>query len=280
VSAAIPFGRDRAYLGRSPTEPIDLERILLIQELSMNCYAVYLDDPKEIPEGWLGSVQASLFKKWTATTRHRPGASGGTWACEIYHGCSTCSEHLSLPCSLLAEANEITSFLGSACYSDEPATYFRIYLMILSEFAAQLESVAQLMSLRTGKKPRLVALWANGWAKHRLQILLQHHPLMAFADAYGGRWAVAQVRFRDEPFVDRCGNRQPTRIIDTKWLESHHGRQTCKDANGPGRAIILVPPMMTFLDEVIGYFRGFVDACLKDPERIRAFESSSFVRGC
>ncbi|HWE37519.1 MAG TPA: hypothetical protein VG406_13200 [Isosphaeraceae bacterium] len=246
----------------------------------MKCYEVVLDETTVIPDDWPQQTSGKLFEKWATTTGHRPEAGYGTWACEIATGCRTCREHLSLPCSLLAEANEIGAFLSSTCFCEEPATYLRLYLIILSEFGSQLDQAAKLMSLGLGKKPRLVALWANRWAKHRLQILLQHHPLMAFADQYGDEWPEAERRFHSEPLYDACGNSQPVRIIDTHWLEHVHGGSMNPDANGPGRAIVLVPPLMGFLDEVIEYFRSFVDACLRDPGKIRRFESSSYLRGC
>jgi hypothetical protein len=246
----------------------------------MKCYEVVLDESTVIPEDWLQQTARKLFERWTTRTGHRPEASYGTWACEIAKGCRTCREHLSLPCSLLAEANEVGGFLNSTCFCEEPTTFLRLYLVILSEFGSQLEQAAKLMGLGLSKKPRDVALWANRWAKHRLQILLQHHPLMAFADQYGDAWPEAERRFRIEPLVDACGNTQPVRIIDTRWLEQSHGSRMDPDANGPGHTIVLVPPLMGFLEETIEYFRNFVDACLRVPDKIRQFESSSYIRGC
>jgi hypothetical protein len=245
----------------------------------MRCNHVQDEVVPVIPD-WLSLTQSALFLKWSSTTRHKPGAAGGTWACEIYHGCKTCNEHLSLPCSLLAEANEIGSFLSASCYSDAPEVFLRFYLILLSEFVGQLEGAAELMGLKIGKKPRQVCLWANRWGKHRMQILLQHHPLMAFADQYGGKWAEVELRFRTASLIDACGNTQPARIIDTEWLARHQGNVLSDEANSPGRAVILVPPMMSFLEETMKYFRVFVDACLKVPDTIRKFESSAFVRGC
>ena len=150
--------------------------------------------------------------------------------------------------------------------------------MMLSEFSSQLEQAAQLMRLKLYKKPRNVALWANRWAKHRLQILLQHHPLMAFGDQYGDSWDEAERRFRSEPLYDGCGNAQPVRIIDTEWLAKSHGKKIEPMANQSGRTIVLVPPLMVFLDETITFFRAFVDACLKNVDSIRRFESAGFTR--
>jgi hypothetical protein len=247
----------------------------------MNCYQVYLDSPDEFPIDWLDQTRARLLEKWTTTTKHQPNATVGTWACEIATGCRTCNEHLSLPCSLLSEANEIALFLSSSCFTNDAPIFLRLYLIILSEFAAQLECASDLMKLGLRKKPKLVCLWANRWSKHRLQILLQHHPLMAFADQYDKKWTVANSRFRTEPMRDACGNTRPVQVIDTVWFEQHPGnRPNYSDANGPAQAIILVPPLLDFLDETIQYFREFVDKCLEDPGKIRRFESGYYARNC
>jgi hypothetical protein len=185
-----------------------------------------------VPPDWLGRTLGSLDERWTRRTHHRPGASGGTWACEIYHGCSSCQEHLSLPCSLLTEANEIGALLGAGCFSNDPATFLRLYLILLSEFA----------------------------------------------DQYGDRWPEAEARLRSEPLVDPCGNTYAVRVIDTKWLERNQGNRLSPEANGPGKALVLVPPMVNFLDETTDYFRTFVDGCLKVPDKIRQFESSHYMR--
>jgi hypothetical protein len=211
------------------------------------CYEVW-DDQVPIAPDWLASTQKALFQKWSTTTGHRPGAGSGTWACEIASRCRTCQEHLSLPCSLLAEGNEIAAILKPGGYAEEPALFLRLYLFILSEFVAQLNDTAGLMNLKIGKGPSAVCIWANRWGKHRLRILLQHHPVMAFADEYGPRWPGVEQRLRREPLTDRCGNTQPIRIIDTAWLMRHDADKLSAEANGPGRALILVPPMMDFLD--------------------------------
>lgn len=269
---------------QQPSESIDPNADQLafktIEGLIMNCHYVCLDGQVEIPKDWLDSVREVLFQRWSGTTKHRPGAGGNTWACEIYHGCATCDEHLSLPCSLLAEANEIGAFLNTTCYSEDPSTFFRMYLFLLSEFTAQLFDIQKLLSLGIGKKPTLISIWANHWAKHRLQILLQHHPLIVFADSHGENWCTVETRIRSEQFIDKCGNKHSTVIIDNEWLSENNDKTLRSEANGPGKPIVVIPPMMEFLEEAIGYFRKFVDACVKDSDKIRRFESSSYQIGC
>jgi hypothetical protein len=242
------------------------------------CIELRLDNYPFTSDNWLASTQSDLYNLWSEKTKHIPNATNGTWACEIARGCRTCREHLSLPCSLLSEANEVGSFLSVSGFSQEPSMFLRLYLIILSEFTSQIEQIGDLMKLDIGKKPRLLALWANRWAKHRMQILLQHHPMMSFADAYGERWSEVEEVIRHANFRDKCGNEIKANFLDTKWLEENVGKRLRHDPNGPGRSIILVPHMKNFLVEVIQYFRDFVDACLSVPDRIRRFESAHYSR--
>src|SRR5688500_12156253 len=138
---------------------------------------------------WLSRTRQELYTQWVTRTGHKPGANNRTWACEIARGCRECDEHLSLPCSLLAEANEVGVFLGGSCFDQYPAAFVRLYLILLSEFVGQLADVAKQLRIDLGKPPKDVCVWANRWAKHKLHILVQHHPVMLYADRYGDRWA-------------------------------------------------------------------------------------------
>ena len=79
-----------------------------------------------------------------------------------------------------------------------------------------------------------------------------------FADAYGQDWSAAEIRFRNEPLKDDCGNSHPNRIIDREWLCNNVEQQVRREANGPGRAIVIVPPLRTFLDETIDFFASLL----------------------
>jgi hypothetical protein len=154
----------------------------------------------------------------------------------------------------------------------------------LSEFVGQLHVLGKhVIGITIGKPPKELCVWANRWAKHRLQILAQHHPMMFFADKYRDKWREYASRLTTEPFVDRCGNEFPALIIDTDWLEKHDSKRKIDDldeANGPARAVILVPPFRGFLDQAIGYFDEFVSACLSESEKIKRLESKHVHPGC
>ena len=232
-------------------------------------------------DDWLAVAQAALCEKWYRTTGHRRGASRGTWACEIANRCRSCREHLSLPCSLLAEANEIGAFLDTPCYTEAPLTFLRLYLIILSEFVNQLQNVARLIGVTVGKPPRKVTVWANRWAKHRLHIMVQHHPDALFADRFENEWDDTVTKLRRHVFTDLCDAKHPTMVIDYVWLTQACGKTpNLHSANDECVAILAVPPLATFLDATIAYFRKFIDACLREADRVKQFESEHFSRQC
>lgn len=225
---------------------------------------------------WLEAARKRLYEAWVGTTGHHPRASNNTWACEIASGCRTCDEHLSVPCSLLREANEIGHFLNTTCFTSTPWSFLRLYLILLSEFNQQLNDLAGMLKIRIGKPPKLVAVWANRWAKHRLNILVLHHPTILFADEYEQSWTQLEAELFRSVFECRDGTKIPVEIIDTKWLERPQGGMKAPDltaANAGNKAIVVVPPLDVFLAETIEYFRNFVDAALQNRSVVRHFEA-------
>jgi hypothetical protein len=229
---------------------------------------------------WLDTTRQKLHDAWVKKTGHRKGASNNTWACEIARGCRQCNEHLSLPCTLLQEANEIASFLSSGCFTDQPASFVRFYLMLLFEFTSQLSDVAELLDLQVGKTPRSLSIWANRWAKHRLHILVQHHPTMIYADQHPN-WGEIKPLLPRATVEDKCGNKRPAMIIDEQWLANARGPQpNLSLANGEARAAVVIPPLMSFLEETMEYFREFIDAALAVPNKVREFQSGHYTVRC
>jgi hypothetical protein len=234
------------------------------------------------PEDWLEITRYRLYDTWVATTGHAPDANRGTWACEIALGCRTCDEHLSLPCSLLAEANEIGLFLSTPCFTARPRSFFRFYLILLSEFVNQLRGLSHSLGLEIGKPPKLVVVWANCWAKHRLHILVQHHPEPIFADEYGEKWLEMERALPGSLYEDNRGKQRPVMLINTAWLcdEANGHEPNLELANGEAKAVIVFPPMQDFLDQTCGYFRHFIDATLKAPSVVRKLQSDHVTIRC
>lgn len=232
---------------------------------------------------WLDETRARLHSHWVQRTGHSPGANQGTWACELARGCRTCNEHLSLPCSLLSEANEIGAFLSVPCFSDRAETFLRLYLILLSEFVQQLSDVAGLLAIRVSDAPRTLNIWSNCWAKDRVHILVQHHPQMIFADSYGPQWTEMEQKLSSLKSVDRCGSVKPCTIGNTEWLADTRQCGKSPDllvANSSSRLVLVVPHMQSFLDSTCNYFRTFLDKALEAPEAVRAFESEHFSLRC
>lgn len=236
------------------------------------------DEPAEVPD-WFTKTRLHLFETWTKTTRH--GLKGPTngWACEIGFGCRTCTDHLSIPCSLATEAHEIAVLLNKEWSEDEFPVFFRFYLVALSEFVRNLESVGKMLGLRIPGPPGNVCSWCNNFAKHRLCILIQHHPGIIVADAYGADWPEFEKKLSKAVFRDKCENERPIQIIDQKWFSGERSKDVL-GANGEAQAMIVVPPLMDFLQSTMTYFRTLVDACKKEPELVKQFESEHYAARC
>lgn len=245
----------------------------------MNTDLIIEDEPPEIDD-WFRACRDRLYHRWDSTTGHGGTRCSGRWACEIYSHCRTCDEHLSLPCSLAAEAEEIGLFLKSPDFSDRPVTFLRLFLILLSEFTGGLCDVAGLIGVKLGKPPKDVSVWCNRFAKHRLNILVQHHPLYVFADSYGEAWKAFEPMLPTKCLVDRCGNRRKLALIDYSWLTDSPRASDLTLANADAQAVIVVPPLIQFLDSTMDYFREFVDACVENSELVKRFESAHFNVGC
>lgn len=241
------------------------------------------DEPREIPD-WFNKTRRDLLETWTRTTGHGVKLPSNGWACEIGRGCESCTDHLSIPCSLALEAREIALLLNKEWKEEhyEFALFFRLYLVVLSEFVRNLAGVTDLLKLKKIPKkmhPDNVTTWCNNFAKHRRCMLIQHHPDMIVADAYGPAWPEFEKRLPTAVFTDQCGTRRPIQIIDQKWFNGNRSKDTA-GANARPQAIIVVPPLMEFLQSTMVYFRAVVDECCSAPERVKQFESEHFATRC
>ena len=234
-------------------------------------------EPAELPD-WFEKTQAALYKKWVTTTGHGGNSATARWACEIYSHCQTCSEHLSIPCSLAAEACELGQFLKTPPSSTW--MFVRLYMILLSEFVSGLHGIASLLDIDAGQPPKPVRVWCNRFSKHRLNLHVQHHPYHICADAYGDGWKSFYSTLRHRRFIDRCGNSRPIAVIDYAWLSDLKTAGKIDLANDECQPVVAIPPLGEFLDETIRYFRKFVDACIRDSEKIKQFESQHVAQGC
>ena len=167
------------------------------------------------------------------------------------------------------------SFSARLVLPRAPDEFFRFYLILLSEFVNQLRGLSDPLGLEIGRPPKLVVVWANCWAKHRLHILAQRHPEPIFADEYAENWQAMERALPTLLYEDRCGKQRRLMVIDTAWLCDHANehKPDLELANGEAKAVIVFPPMQDFLDQTCGYFRHFIDAALKAPTGMRKFQS-------
>ena len=237
----------------------------------------------EVPASahWLHKIQPALFNAWRDRTGHFDGAGGRSLACKIVRA-SGCQQHLSLPCSLANEANEIGSFLQSECFNSQPVTFFRLLLILLDEFCERLHTAGNhVLQIDVGRPPKLLSIWANNWAKHRLQILLQHHPCIIFRDRYGCDLDGIKRMLADDPFQDNCGTTFQCHLIETSNLgELRRQDAIIERAALPCFTVIVVPTLDEFLFPAIDYFERFVSQCLSNMERLKLLESEHFSYGC
>jgi hypothetical protein len=221
---------------------------------------------------WLRVVREKTAELWASQTGHLPGVNRGNWASELMRACADTQGHLSLPCSLREQADYIGVFLMSPSFDNSPVLFLKLYTMLLGEFNGQLQDVSRLMKFDIGKPPRLTSVWANCWAKHALSILVQHHPRYVFADELGTDWAVYNHDHSKLVMTDPSGKQYQPPIIDTEWLCSNSQCTDPQSANFSKPPVVVVPPLATFIQECMQYYRKLIDGALEDPCRIRMFE--------
>jgi hypothetical protein len=241
--------------------------------------AIIEDEPADVPD-WFNKARRNLFETWRDRTGHDAQCSPQRWACEIARRCERSGQHLSIPCSVGLDADEIGLFLKPNGYADDPIIFLRLYLMMLYEFTDALRKVNQQLELKLPERPKNLVIWSNQFAKHRAHLHFQHHPAYAFADCYGPAWKGFYAVAHTKHFIDGCGNRRPLAIIDQAWLCDEERKRDESITNGLPQALILVPPLAEFLASTMDYFRMFVDACLRQPDAVRQFESLHFHHEC
>jgi len=181
---------------------------------------------------------------------------------------------------MLQEANEVGLFLGSTCFNDNPVAFFRLYAFLLDELTERMHSTAQKVLRKPfSKQPKSISIWGNVWAKHRLKILLQHHPFIVFLDRVGDDEEQCRRQLEREQVQDRCGNIHPVRVLDQDSLGQLQGTDWELDSRDAS-LVVVVPPLTTLLIDAVDYFKKFVSLCKENGDALIALESDRFVTGC
>ena len=99
------------------------------------------------------------------------------------------------------------------------------------------------------------------FAKHRLCILIQHHPFVIAADTYGEAWPPFEQSLQIGGLHGSVRSQRRS-IIDQKWFNGQRKKDTA-GANSVRQAFIVLPPLMgEFLSATMTYFRhGRRNAC-------------------
>jgi hypothetical protein len=249
----------------------------------MGYHECTFDDETSPDLKWLHRVQPQLLKYWADETRHVKSAGGNTLCCEIVRAAGSAAQHMSMPCTLASEATEIGTFLSASCFNDDPVTFFRLYMFLLDEFCERIRKASkEVLDLPIGKEPKRISVWGNRWAKHRLQLSLQHHPMIAFCDRYKTTPGELKKRAEAELGRDRCGNTYPCRAVDTEELGKifGDGKPNHDYARENFMTMIIVPPLTEFLEDTANYLKDFVRLCKASMPALKKLESEHFRYGC
>lgn len=242
------------------------------------CGMFFIDnEPPDIP-GWLRPTQTNLAMKWRERTGHFEGARNNSLACQMAVACRECEEHLSIPCSIASEANDIGTFLDTPFPIYRPDMFLRLLLMLLGEFVGNLKDINERIHLGINFKKPTLEIWVNRWAKHRLTIAIQHHPTMLFADSKGQGWNAFAATLTEKSVLKTDEGALPLLLMDEKWFRANATKTmfsgNVEQANSNVHALVVVPPMMTFIDETVHCFQLFVNAAKSNPHKIRRFEAT------
>jgi|GEM_PF-4893613 len=214
-----------------------------------------------------------LFQHWKRLTGHYPG-SGQTLACKIYHACGYPSEHVGFACSLSRSGNEISHFMRSGPSMLDEIMFAKLLILLLDEFVDGMRRICAKARLPVPKSPRNLSMWANIWAKHRVHLLLQHHPIEELVDLAHND--VIQM-LNERQYIDlhsEKGDSTSCMVIDSKNLdllqERSNASSMLKSENWTPW-IVLVPSLIGFLDEAYIVYKDFVDTCVQNKDKVVAY---------
>lgn len=218
---------------------------------------------------WIRPIRERLAEQWCLVTNH-PGVkvNEGDWASSINNAFPDIKGHMSLPCSIRGQADEIGFFLMSDGMDDHPQLFLKMYLFLLAEFCGQLQDMAGLLGFKVRADCKLSKMWNNRWSKHNLSILLQHHPQIIFADELGADWHHATTDLTSIFFTGPAGKRRDITRIDTEWLSKSQKPDLSKPPLGETGAVVLVPPLRDFLCETMDFFCSFLVTAVEHPSSL------------
>jgi hypothetical protein len=183
--------------------------------------------------------------------------------------------HISIACSLLEEQEQITDLLSHSGFNNSPILFFKLLLFLLDEFTERISKCYVLLGNMQVKQPKLLSLWANKYAKHRLALFIQHHVRHVFYDCDQRIYQALSGRDKIDGMCLRSGYLPETVfVLDHKWLENNTGHSEINLTNKETVPTILIPPLQNFIDETLVFYRNFIDFAKQKPEGLKRFQSN------
>jgi len=210
---------------------------------------------------WFPPSRAALAQLWHSRTTMTRDGSTQQIVCSLLDVACNTSGHLSLPCAIADEADQIQAFLNSHCFDDRPQLFFRLLLILLDEFTECLCKATVLCGAKKKslKQPDLLSIWTNHYAKHRQAIIIQHHAEHYFTEDLTACLRLSPLGMKILP-------------IDTEWLKKNPSANL-EDANADKRAVIVVPKLSEFVAVAIDLYVEFVNFCKSNPAALERFHS-------
>jgi hypothetical protein len=224
---------------------------------------------------WFPDVRKRLVREW----RSRAYSWNRRWRKRLPLACGIIPEdrgdtepHLSLPCSLASEADHLEAFLGLSKLDRDPVLFLRLYLILLDELCDRMDKLGGMLGLSIQWPTRNVnaSAWANHVGKHRLALVVYHHPLYLFLDSPGGPACESHVR-------SLASEESGVVVVDGKTVDEDKADDHAKIGNTARLAVVVVPTLVEFLKDALGRYAAFVTAAKgMATSTLDRFESKSF----
>ncbi len=225
---------------------------------------------------WFEKTREQLSGRWNQGCTNIVGRVEEDTCCQLFSDVVDMNDgHISIACSLIEEQEQIAELLSHSGFDNNPILFFKLLLFLLDEFTERISKGYILLGDKQVKQPKLISLWANKYAKHRLALFIQHHVRHVF---YDGDQIIYQALSGGGEINGMCLRSgylpETVFVLDHKWLENNTGHSEINLTNKEMVPVILIPPLQSFIDETLDYYRNFIDFAKQRPEELKRFQSN------
>lgn len=224
---------------------------------------------------WHTPLCSDLHSLWKIKTGHDVG-SQSTLACQIFHGCSRWNEHLGFACSLSQAGNEIAHFLKNGNQMLDEVMFAKLLIIQLDELVDSMKTISSIAGLPKLSAPKELSCWANLWAKHRVLVMLQHHPFEVLSDLANAEFFELISKGDTVPVEDARTNKSlHYRVVTSEnihLLNARTGDYAWVEAETWVPVMLVIPPLSRLLEQACVAYANFVQNCLSHPDKVRAFK--------